>query len=66
MPVMIKKVKGGYSVKTPNRIHAKRTSLKNAKAQERLLNAIEHNPDFVPRKSKRKKKTGKKTTSKKV
>lgn len=42
MPVHIKKVKGGYQVSTPNQVHAKKTSLKNAKSQERLLNAVEH------------------------
>lgn len=43
MPVTISKnKKGGYTVKTPNGVHAKNTSLANAKAQERLLNAVEH------------------------
>lgn len=43
MPVSITKEKGGtYQVRTPNRIHAKGTTLEKAKAQERLLNAIEH------------------------
>lgn len=42
MPVKISKVKGGYQVKTPNQVHAKKTSLTNAKAQERILNAVEH------------------------
>lgn len=42
MPVTVKKVKGGYQVSTPNRVHAKHTSLENAKKQERLLNAVEH------------------------
>ncbi len=43
MPVKIKKVgKGKYSVSTPGGTKAKGTSLKNAKAQERILNAVEH------------------------
>jgi len=42
MPVTIRKKKGCYEVSTPNGVHAKCTSLKNAKAQERLLNAIDH------------------------
>ncbi len=43
MPVTIRKVgKNKYSVSTPNQTHAKSTSLAKAKAQERLLNAVEH------------------------
>jgi len=42
MPVTIKKVKGGFQVKTPNMTHAKKTTKKKAKAQKRLLNAVEH------------------------
>ena len=42
MPVSIKKKNGGYEVRTPKGVHAKKTSLKKAKAQERLLNAVEH------------------------
>jgi hypothetical protein len=51
MPVKIRKNKkgGGYSVRTPHGVKAKNTTLENAKSQERLLNAIEHNPDFKPR-----------------
>jgi len=48
MPVSIKKNKGGgYSVRTPHGVKAKNTTLAKAKSQERLLNAVEHNPDFV-------------------
>lgn len=50
MPVTIKKVSGGFSVSTPNAVHAKRTTKKKAEAQRNLLNAIEHDPDFKPRK----------------
>lgn len=46
-PVRIKKV-DGYQVSTPNQVHAKSTTLAKAKAQERLLNAIEHNPGWEP------------------
>jgi hypothetical protein len=42
MPVSISKKGGGYEVRTPNKVHAKKTTLKKAKAQERLLNAVEH------------------------
>jgi hypothetical protein len=41
MPVKIKHV-DGYQVSTPHGVHAKNTTLKKAKAQERLLNAVEH------------------------
>ena len=50
MPVSIKKNKGGsYRVSTPGGVKAKHTTKAKAKAQERLLNAVEHNPNFVPR-----------------
>lgn len=55
MPYTIRKVRGKkcYSVKKPKgtkrRVMSKCTSLKNAKAQIRLLNAIEYNPKFTPR-----------------
>jgi hypothetical protein len=42
MPVKVKKVKGGYRVSTPNRVHAKHTTKAKAKKQQRLLNAIDH------------------------
>ena len=54
MPVTIEKKGSGYLVRTPNMVHAKNTTKKKAKAQERLLNAIEHNPDFKPRKKSKK------------
>lgn len=41
MPVKIKKV-DGYRVSTPHAVKAKSTSKKKAKAQKRLLNAVEH------------------------
>ena len=52
MPVKIKKVKGGYKVSTPHGTKAKKTSKKNAKAQKRLLNAVEHG--WKPTKRKKK------------
>ncbi len=42
MPAKISKVKGGYQVKTPNSIHAKKTTKAKAESQQRLLNAIDH------------------------
>ena len=55
-PVKITKVKGGkYKVSTPHQTHAKSTTLEKAKKQERLLNAIEHNPDWRPTHKKSKK-----------
>ncbi len=56
MPVTVRKVKGGYRVSTPNTVHAKKTTKEKAKAQERLLNAVEHS-NWRPtgKKAKRKK-----------
>lgn len=42
MPARITKVKGGYSVRTPNGVKAKRTSKAKALSQKRLLNAVDH------------------------
>jgi hypothetical protein len=43
MPVKIVKNKqGGYTVRTPNAVHAKNTTKEKALAQQRLLNAIDH------------------------
>jgi len=42
MPVTVSKADGGYSVKTPKMVHAKRTTLEKAMSQRRLLNAVEH------------------------
>ena len=53
MPVKIKKLKSGkVRVSTPNGIKSRSTTPEKAKAQERLLNALEHNPNFKPRKKK--------------
>lgn len=48
MPVSIRRKGRCYQVRTPNRVHARCTSRKNAKAQERILNAVEHNPNWRP------------------
>lgn len=53
MPVIKRKLTSGkVRVSTPSGIKAKATTVKKADAQERLLNAIENNPDFKPRKKK--------------
>jgi len=54
MPVHIRHT-DGYRVSTPGGVKAKKTSLKNAMAQRRLLNAVEHS-DWRP--------TGKKSSKK--
>lgn len=50
MPAKITKVDGGFEVRTPNVVHAKKTTKKKAKSQQRLLNAIDHgfDPDANP------------------
>lgn len=59
MPVKVRKVKGGYSVKTPGGVKAKKTTKAKAEAQARLLRGVEHG--FKPTgKSARKAKKGKK------
>ncbi len=52
MPVTIREV-NGHQVRTPKGIKAKGTTLRKAKAQQRLLNAVEHG--FVPTGRKKKK-----------
>ena len=52
MPVTITKA-DGFRVSTPSGVKAKHTTKEKAKAQQRLLNAIEHNPGFKPRASKK-------------
>lgn len=43
MPAKVtKNGQGGYSVSTPNMVHAKNTSKAKAEAQARLLRAIDH------------------------
>jgi hypothetical protein len=56
MPYKVKKTKAGdYEVSSPHGKKAKHTSKEKAKAQQRLLYAIENDPDFIQR---RKKKNG--------
>lgn len=53
MPVKTTKTKGhGYTNRTPGGVKGRNMTKKNAEAQKRLLNAIEHNPNFKPRHSK--------------
>jgi hypothetical protein len=52
MPVKIEKIGGKYKVFTPGGTKSKGTSLKNAKAQERVINAVEHS-DWRPGKKKK-------------
>jgi hypothetical protein len=54
MPLSIRKNKNksSYRVSTPGGVKAKHTTKAKAKAQIRLLNAIDHNPNFKPRKKK--------------
>jgi hypothetical protein len=43
MPVTLRKLSNGkVRVSTPNGVHSKGTTPEKAKAQERLLNAVEH------------------------
>lgn len=58
MPTKIRKItkgknKGKYRVSTPGGIKSKATTKEKAKAQDRLLRAIDHG--FVPKKQKNKK-----------
>lgn len=61
MPVKVKKVKGGYTVKTPGGTKAKKTTKKKAKSQERLLNAIDHGWEPTKKKTKARRRHGKST-----
>lgn len=53
MPAKVKKKGKKYEVKTPGGVKAKGTTKEKAEKQKNLLNAIEHNPDFKPRKGKK-------------
>lgn len=56
MPYKKSKNKDGtYTVSSPTSTHAKHSTKKNAEAQIRLLQALEHDPTFVPRARKKKK-----------
>jgi hypothetical protein len=50
MPATLRKLKNGkVRVRTPGGVKAKATTPARAKAQQRLLHAIEFNPKFVPK-----------------
>lgn len=51
MPATVTKVGSKYKVSTPSGVHAKGTTLRKAKAQQRLLNAVDHG--WTPTKRKR-------------
>ena len=54
MPYKVSKTKrGDYTVKSPHGTKAKHTTKEKAKAQQRLLYALEENPDFITRKKKK-------------
>ena len=55
MPVMMTKMDGYYRNRTPGGVKGKHMTLKNARAQKRLLMALEHDPTFKFRLHKRKK-----------
>lgn len=42
MPAKITKTKHGYTVSTPGGVKGRKMTLRKAKAQARLLNAVEH------------------------
>ena len=42
MPVSVTKTDGKYRVSTPHGVKSKGSTLRNAMAQKRLLNAVEH------------------------
>ena len=51
MPVTIKSIGGGkFRVATPNGVHAKSTSWKNAKKQEAIINAADAGHPFTDKK----------------
>ena len=50
MPVTLRRLSNGrVQVSTPGGVKAKGTTPQKAQAQQRLLNAIEENPNFRPR-----------------
>jgi len=51
VPYKISRTIGGFRVvnTTTGKVHAEHTSRAKAQAQVRLLNAVEHNPKFRPR-----------------
>lgn len=55
MPYQIRKVGSGFSVvnRTTGKEHSKHTTEEKAKKQFRLLEAIDHDPNFKPRNKKK-------------
>ena len=47
MPVSVQKKDGGYEVRTPNMVHAKKTTLEKAMAQKRLLGAVKNPSEMM-------------------
>jgi len=57
MPVKIRKLKSGkVRVSTPGGVKAKATTPAKARRQKRLLNALEHNPEFKKKLGRKKRK----------
>jgi hypothetical protein len=56
MPYAIEKHASGYAVvnRQTGKVHSKHTTEDKAKAQFRLLEAIDHDKNFVPNKDKKK------------
>lgn len=53
MPVKIRKIKGGYQVSTPSGITAKKTTLKKAEAQKKIIDAADAGHPFAGKKKRR-------------
>lgn len=53
MPARIRRKGKCYQVRTPNRVHARCTTKGKAERQRRLLEAIDRDPNFRPRGSRR-------------
>ena len=47
MPVSVQKKDGGYEVRTPNMVHAKKTTFEKAMAQKRLLGAVKNPSEMM-------------------
>lgn len=58
MPYRISEDDGGFSVTSPHGVKSKHTSLEKARAQKRLLDAVEHGWHPTGKKRKKKRTTG--------
>jgi hypothetical protein len=47
MPYKMLKTKEGYTTSSPTKVHGRGMTKENAQSQIRLLNAVEHNPEFA-------------------